>query len=148
MCCVFICIQFRNFFFFFFFFLAACHVIGSVSQPGIEPVAPAMEAQRLNHRTSKEVPIKSFFFKKEFYYMLGSQIMINAHCRDLCTKAFSKENWACFWKTPPWVSKVDDMGGQTAPPVNTKKEPKVPNSYSSHFALLSKQNLYSSGKIQ
>ena len=55
---VFIFMQFKN-----FFFLAECHVLGSVSQPGIKPVAPAVEAQRLNHRTSKEVPIKSFFFK-------------------------------------------------------------------------------------
>ena len=77
--------------------------------------------------------------------MLGSQIMTNAHGRDLCTKAFSKQNWACFWKTSPWVLKVDDMGGQTAPPTNTKKEPKeVPNSYSSH--LYDMQGLYWASK--
>ena len=77
--------------------------------------------------------------------MLGSQIMTNARCRDLWTKAFSKENWACLWKTSPWVLKVGDMGGQTAPSMNTKKEPKeVPNTYSSH--LYDMQGLYCASK--
>lgn len=27
--------------------------------------------------------------------MQGSQIMATAHCREICTKGFFKENWAC-----------------------------------------------------
>ena len=39
----------------------ACGIL--VSQPGIQPVAPAVEAQSPNHWTTREVPsIKCFFF--------------------------------------------------------------------------------------
>ena len=42
-------------------FLAHSVVCGIlVPQPGIEPVPPAMEAWRLNHWTTREVPLISF----------------------------------------------------------------------------------------
>ena len=42
----------RNLFaFFFFFILAACGILAS--QPGIEPMSPALEARRLSHWTCK-----------------------------------------------------------------------------------------------
>ena len=48
------------FFFFFFFFLnvlaAPCGMQDLSSQPGMEPVPPAVEAQGLNHWTAREVP--------------------------------------------------------------------------------------------
>ena len=46
--------QHYSFLFFPFFFLAAWH-LGSVSQPGLKPVPPALEAQGLNHWTTSEV---------------------------------------------------------------------------------------------
>ena len=46
-----------GFFITFFFFLADCAVCRIlVSQPGIEPVPPAVEAQSPNHWTSREFP--------------------------------------------------------------------------------------------
>ena len=42
-------------FFHLFFFLAAWHLGAQVSQPGTKPVPPALEAQGLNHWTTREV---------------------------------------------------------------------------------------------
>ena len=41
------------FFFYFFFILAACGILAS--RTGIEPKSPALEAQRLNHWTCREI---------------------------------------------------------------------------------------------
>ena len=47
--------------FFFFFCLrpAACRIL--VPQPGIKPMPPAMEAQSLNHWTTRDVPNMAYF---------------------------------------------------------------------------------------
>ena len=41
----------------------ACGIL--VPRPGIEPMPPALEAQKLNHWTAREVPTISFLFKAE-----------------------------------------------------------------------------------
>ena len=46
----------------FFFLGAACRIL--VPWPGIKPVPPAMEAQSLNHWTTREVPQISPFHRK------------------------------------------------------------------------------------
>ena len=48
----------RDFFFSFWPRCSACGIL--VPQPGIEPVPPAVEAQSLNHWTSREVPRQGF----------------------------------------------------------------------------------------
>lgn len=50
----------------FWLYCAACGV--PVPQLGIEPVAPALEAQSLNHWTTREVPVRLSF--KKFYTFL------------------------------------------------------------------------------
>ena len=62
---------FSAFFFLFYHFLGglhhtACRIL--VSQPGIEPVPPAVEVWSLNHWTAREVPCFSFFF---FFFLLA-----------------------------------------------------------------------------
>ena len=47
------------FFSFFLLHYAACGIL--VPQPGIKPMSPAMEAQSLNHWTTREVPHLLFF---------------------------------------------------------------------------------------
>ena len=46
---------------------AACRIL--VPWPGIEPSAPAMEAQSPNHRTTREFPIKKYLLST--YYITG-----------------------------------------------------------------------------
>ena len=50
------------FLFFVFFFLAVPHGIWDLSsQPEMEPMLPAVEAQSLNHWTAREVPTQKCF---------------------------------------------------------------------------------------
>ena len=51
-------VVYRLFFFFFWPHCAACRIL--VPQPGIEPTPPAVEAQKLNHWTAREVPVDTF----------------------------------------------------------------------------------------
>ena len=55
------------------------------SQPGIQPVPPAMEAQNLNHWTTGEVPYFTYFKQCSV-----SPLIINLHPIPILTDIFSK----------------------------------------------------------
>ena len=59
-----------------FFFFWPCHVAFGilVPWPGVKPVPPAVEAQSLNHRATREVPLNGFNiqFSILFFHFLDS----------------------------------------------------------------------------
>ena len=77
-------------FFFFFFWLryAACGIL--VPRPGIEPMAPAVEAWTLNHWTAKEVPSLPTFSLTSF------QTVFHTVTRSVLLKGKS-HSFICSW---------------------------------------------------
>ena len=75
-----LCFLFVLHFFFFLIFWphqVACGIL--VPQPGIEPVPPAVEAQSLNHRTAREVPVScilNVFVFFHFPLMMSYSILL------------------------------------------------------------------------
>ena len=71
--------------FLFCFVLLHCAVCGIlVPRPGIKPMPPAVEAQSLNHWTSREVP-RDFFFtfkRKKISGFPGSSVVKNLNCQS------------------------------------------------------------------
>ena len=49
-----------------------------LTQPGMEPMLPAVEAWSFNHGTAREVPVWSFLFFLTFLYLLAVPAFIAA----------------------------------------------------------------------
>ena len=64
-----ICTYLFLFLFFFWPCHAACKIL--VSQPGIEPMPPAVEAQSLNHWAAREVPVCIYFIYLLFFWYIS-----------------------------------------------------------------------------
>ena len=56
---------------------APCGIL--VPQPGIEPLPPAEEAQRLSHWTTREVPVQQILYVTLAMYCGHSTVAVEAH---------------------------------------------------------------------
>ena len=68
-----------------FFFLATCHEAYGVlvPQPDIKHVSPTLEAQSLNHWTTREVPITCNFNSYLLYIILYFLVIIDPNLQNL-----------------------------------------------------------------
>ena len=86
---------------FFFCHVVACGIL--VPQPGIEPTPPAVEARRLNHWTTREVPSSSTFKvgillhkNLDFWLLLEYQRNQRTHIHSFVTASA----WDCVSSLP------------------------------------------------
>ena len=71
-------------FYFFFFLTAPLRIL--VPLPGIEPKTPAVEAQGLNHWSTKEAPLPTKSYKHPFPYIVTNNNVTDISTRPLGNK--------------------------------------------------------------
>ena len=132
----------------------ACGIL--ISQPGIEPMAPSVEAQSLNHLATREVP-RRILFKKLFHLckvqekaeiIYGAKSQNRSTWREILKRKWSKETCTLTEHSEYWLllllfsqpvvsNSLWSPGLQHARPSCPSLSPKVcPNSCpSSHLIL-------------
>ena len=69
--CVSVCV------YIYMYLAAPCWIL--VPQPGIEPLPPAVEAQRLNHWTTRDVPVQQILYVTLTMYCSHSTVAVEVH---------------------------------------------------------------------
>ena len=87
----------------------ACRILAP--RPGIEPVPPAVEAQSLNHWTTREVPVQ-WLFVCLFVYLWLCWVFVDVHGLSLVVASGDYSLLQCSGFTLRWLLLLRSTGSR------------------------------------